>query len=694
MYGNNKFFNREISWLEFNKRVLELSLNEKFPLLERLKFCSIFDSNLDEFFMVRIASIMDQIHAKYIEKDISGLTPKEQYSLIEIEVRKLKDEHEIILKNIVDSEFEKEGIKFLKSDELSKEQFEYIKKMFEEKIYPVLTPIAIDSKLVFPLILNASLNIIVMLEDKEETKYATVQVPGMLKRLIKLPSENLIEYITLEDVINTFIDLLFVGTNIIETALYRVTRNGDLTIHEDEAEDLLLVIENSLEKRKWGEIIRLEVNDDIDKKLLKILTKSMSISDEKIYRNQSYIDATLFDELVKNKRLSHLKLANDMCDDKIEISSKSLFNEIKKKDLFVNHPYDSFDIVTRFIEEASQDKSVLAIKQTLYRVGGDSPIINALSNAAKSGKQVTVLVELMARFDEETNINWAKELEKNGCHVIYGIVGLKTHSKITLVVRKEGKSIRRYVHMGTGNYNEETSKIYSDMGIFTSDEDFGSDVSELFNRLSGYSSLEHLDKIYTAPNYLRSKLIDLIDTEIENASLGKVAYIRAKMNALVDKKIIEKLYQALASGVNIELNVRGVCCLKPDEHENGSSISVVSIVGKELEHSRVFIFANDNNSKVYLSSADWMPRNLDRRTEIMFPVEDEIIKKRVELTLKLYMKDNMHAYTLNTDGTYNKRAQNNGIYIDSQKILSEICYLNSAEFIEKVESIMTNVAGG
>lgn len=688
MYGNGRFLNREVSWLEFNRRVLELSLNTEFPLLERLKFCSIFDSNLDEFFMVRVASIMDQINAKYTARDVSGLTPKEQYILIEKEVRKLKNEHEIIVKHIIENELKTEGVIFKKANDLLENQFEYIKEMFEEMIYPVLTPIAIDSKLSFPLILNGSLNIIVMLEDLGKKRYATVQVPSVLKRLIKLPSEGELEYITLEEVIGIFIDSLFVDRKILDTGIYRVTRNADLTIHEDEAEDLLLVIENSLEKRKWGEIIRLEVNSDIDKKLFKLLVKAMSISNEKVYKIESFIDTSLFGELSKNKKLDHLKLSNDICEQASTSSSKLVFSDIKKGDIFVNHPYDSFDIVTRFIEEASEDKSVLAIKQTLYRVGGDSPIIKSLSNAAKAGKEVTVLVELMARFDEEKNINWAKELEKNGCHIIYSAFGIKTHSKITLVVRKEGKNIRRYVHMGTGNYNEQTAKVYTDMGLFTSNEDFASDAGELFNRLSGYSSIKDLSKIYTAPNYLRRKIIELIDREIENVKLGKKAYIKAKMNALVDRLIIEKLYEAANLGVKIQLNVRGICCLKINPLEHKDNIKVLSIVGKELEHSRVFMFANDSNPEVYLSSADWMPRNLDRRTELMFPVEDELIKRRIELIMDLYMRDNSHAYTLNADGRYEKNIANENIIINSQKILSELCYSSNDEFVIKLEKVL------
>lgn len=685
MYGNNRFFNREISWLEFNKRVLELSLNEDFPILERLKFCSIFDSNLDEFFMVRIASIMDQINAKYKEEDISGLTPKEQYKLIGRNVRLLKSTKESIVEEIIANDLVREKIRFLKINELTDNQYEYLKSVFEDKIYPVLTPLAIDLNGEFPLIANLSLNIIVMLEDEGERKFATVQSPSVLKRLIKLPSDEHMDYIRLEDAIVTFIELLFVGRKIVSTGLYRVTRNADLTIHEEEAEDLLLVIENSLEKRKWGEIIRLEVSEDIDKKLLKLLTKSMFVSEDKLYKTSSVIDTSFFDELSKNKKLDHLKLDNQMCELSSSKNSKLIFSEIKKTDIFVNHPYDSFDIVTRFIEEASMDKSVLAIKQTLYRVGGDSPIIRALSNAAKSGKQVTVLVELMARFDEEKNINWAKELERNGCHVIYGIFGLKTHSKITLVVRKEGKIIRRYVHMGTGNYNDQTSKVYSDMGLFTSDEDFGSDVSELFNRLSAYSAIVEFKKLYTAPNTLRRKIIELIDREIYNVALGKDAKIRAKMNSLVDQEIIEKLYEAASKGVKIELNIRGICCLKVDSFEHDNNIEVISIVGKELEHSRVFIFSNDNNNEVYLSSADWMPRNLDRRTEIMFPIEDETIKERISLIMDLYMRDNKHSYELKMDGRYEKKSCRNTALVDSQKILSELCYSSDVEFIERLK---------
>jgi polyphosphate kinase len=691
IYGNKEFINREISWLEFNKRVLELSLNEEFSLLERIKFCSIFESNLDEFFMVRVASIMDQIKAKYIERDISGLTPKEQYILIGKKVRQLIKKKELIVENIIASELANEDIVFLDEKNISKDQYDYIKEIFDNDIFPVLTPIALELNSPFPLISNSSLNILVMLKDGNAKKYATVQVPSVLNRLIEVPSDNFKTYIRLEDTINLFMSHLFGGIEVLLTAIYRVTRNADLTIHEEEAEDLLLVIENSLEKRKWGKIIRLEVSENIDKKLLKLLIKFMHLSEEKIYKLSTYIDSSFLDELSEDKELDYLNSNYRNCEPLKKHIAKSIFSEIKKSDVFVNHPYDSFDIVTRFIEEASSDESVLAIKQTLYRVGGDSPIIKELTNAAKSGKQVTVLVELMARFDERNNINWAKELEQNGCHVIYGIFGLKTHSKITLVVRREGKNLKRYVHIGTGNYNDQTAKIYSDMGIFTANDDFGSDASELFNRLSGYSSAYDFKKMSIAPKHLRSKFISLIDREIENAKEGKKSFIKAKMNSLVDKEIIEKLYDAARHGVEIDLNVRGICCLKPNQTQGVNNINVISIVGKELEHSRIFVFSNDDNPEVYLSSADWMPRNLDRRTEVMFPIEDETIKLRIILTLNLYLIDNTHSYVLASNGKYEKKESLDAQEINAQKILSEISYSNNMEFIDQLESIIIGV---
>ena len=538
-------------------------------------------------------------------------------------------------------------------------------------VYPVLTPMAVDSSRPFPLIHNKSLNIAALVRKKKgdgELEFAMVCVPGGLPRVVELPCQEGKSIIYLEEVIERNIDKLFLNYDIISCHPFRVMRNADLSIDEDEAEDLLKEIEQKLKKRQWGEVIRLDIEKKADKRLLDILKKELHVGGHAIYEIDGPLDLTVlmkvfglpgFDEF-KTPPYTPQPVPALMNEDDI-------FTNIRKGDILLHHPYQSFDPVVNFVRSAARDPEVLAIKQTLYRVSGNSPIIAALAEAADNGKQVSVLVELKARFDEENNINWAKMLEKAGCHVIYGLVGLKTHSKITLVVRMEEDGIRRYVHLGTGNYNDSTAKLYTDCGILTCDPQIGEDATAVFNMLSGYSEPRAWNKLSVAPLWLRHRFLRMINRETEHAREGREAHIMAKMNSLCDKEIISALYDASCAGVKIELVVRGICCLKAGVPGLSENISVRSIVGNFLEHSRIFYFFNDGSPEVYMGSADWMPRNLDRRVEILFPVEDEILKEKVIHILELELEDNVKAHILKPDGSYEKVDKRGKVLVNSQE---------------------------
>ncbi len=673
-YDNrNYFINRELSWLEFNHRVLEEAQDENNPLFERLKFISIFSSNLDEFFMVRVASLKDQVNVGFEKKDPSGLSPKQQLKYISTRAHELVEEQYKTLNEFLVSELEQTGFYFLSSNELSKENKEYLEELFTTTIYPVLTPMAVDSSRPFPLLLNKSLNIGILIRDEEKEDdvfFATVQVPSVLSRLIKIPStnDNIKKYIFLEEVIDMFIDKLFSGKEILCSFPYRISRNADLSIHEDEAEDLLIEIEKSLKMRRWGEAIRLEVDSKMDKRLVNILKDSLEIHKGEIYYIDGPIDLSFIMKTVIKSEHDVLKFENFTPQTPNDLLGEDdIFEAISRRDIFLHHPFESFDPVVNFIKKAAKDSKVLAIKQTLYRVSGDSPIVKSLAQAADRGKQVTVLVELKARFDEENNIIWAKRLEKSGCHVIYGLVGLKTHSKITLVVRNEENKIKRYVHLGTGNYNDITAKLYTDMGLFTCNERFGSDASAIFNMLSGYSEPPELFKIDFAPLTLRNKFMELIENEIRNKKRGKEAKIIAKMNSLVDPGIIKALYIASSNGVKIDLIVRGICCLKPGIPDISENIRVRSIVGRFLEHSRIFYFLNDGREDLFLSSADWMPRNLNRRVELLFPIENNSIKNRILSILEIMLRDNQKSREMKSNGQYFKVYSNEENILNSQE---------------------------
>ncbi len=695
---DKKYINRELSWLDFNYRVLSEARDKANPLFERLKFLSITASNLDEFYMIRVASLKDMINADCDKRDIADLTPVEQIKLIDGKTHDFSNLQYSTYNRSLIPLLKNEGLIVIEGHEqLSKEQEEYVDKYFYDIVYPVLTPMAVDSSRPFPLIRNKTLNIAALLEHldesskkedekkkdksdkskkkskKEEFEFATVQVPSVIPRIVRIPSENENEttVILLEEIIERHMNSLFLNYNVVCAYPYRVMRNADLSIDEDDAEDLLKEIEKQLKKRQWGEAIRLEIEDKMDERLLEILKAELAVEDSDVFKINGPIDLTFLMKLYGTDGFERLKAKKYIPKPNPSINpEESLFKQISKSDILLHHPYQSFDPVVNFINEAANDENVLAIKQTLYRVSGNSPIIASLANAAENGKQVSVLVELKARFDEENNINWAKMLEKSGCHVIYGLKGLKTHSKITLVVRQEEEGIKRYVHLGTGNYNDATAKLYTDMGMFTCKNSIGEDATAVFNMLSGYSEPEAWNKLALAPYWLRDKLEYLINREKKNAKEGKEASIIAKMNSLCDKEIIDLLYDASQAGVKIELIIRGICCLRAGVSGLSENISVRSIVGPFLEHSRIFYFYNNGNQDVYMGSADWMPRNLDKRVEIMFPVEAPELKQEVIHILRVQLDDTIRAHVM-ADGVYEKVDRRGKISLDSQEYFCE-----------------------
>ena len=679
--------NRELSWLKFDARVLNEAKDKSIPLLERLKFVSITSSNLDEFFMVRVASLKDMVHADYRKRDIAGMTASEQLDRINTATRKLVESQYNTYNRSLVPLMAANGIHIIeKYEELTAEQAAYVDRYFEEDVYPVLTPMAVDASRPFPLIRNKTLNIAALLSSKKDEKhkdaveFATVQVPGVLPRLVPIPADTSEDsgevegrtFILLEQIIEKNIDKLFLNYHVLCAHPYRVMRNADLPIDEDEAADLLKEIQKQLKKRQWGEVIRLEVEASVDKKLLRFLKDELKVAEEDIFQISGPIDLTFLMKMYglsgcdslryepyKPQRVPEIELGED------------IFEAIRGGDILLHHPYETFDPVVDFIRQAASDPDVLAIKQTLYRVSGNSPIIASLAQAAENGKQVSVLVELKARFDEENNIVWAKKLEQAGCHVIYGLVGLKTHSKIALVVRREEDGIRRYVHLGTGNYNDSTAKLYTDCGIFTCNEAIGEDATAVFNMLSGYSEPLSWNELVLAPIWLRTRFMRLIARETKHAREGKPARIVAKMNSLCDEGIIAALYEASAAGVKIELIVRGICCLKVGIPGISENIHVRSIVGNFLEHSRIFFFLNDGEEELYMGSADWMPRNLDRRVEILFPVLDDTLKEKVKHILDVELADNTKAHVLKPDGEYEKIDRRGKVLVNSQKQFCE-----------------------
>ena len=662
-FSQEHYLNRELSWLEFNARVLEEAADRSNPTLERIKFLSIVSSNLDEFFEIRVAGLQEQLYAGLEPQDFpaDGLAPAEQLTRIDQRVHRLVGEQYRLLHEELIGELKQSGIQWMTLAELSTSERAYVDDLFASSIYPVLTPLAIDPGHPFPHVHNKSLNIALLVERKHVNQmqelFAVVQVPAVLDRVVLLPgSPDRFRFVLLEDVIAAHLGTLFGGFRVLGHTVFRVTRNTDLTIDEDEAEDLLQTIEETLRQRLHGDAVRLEISDAANERFVQMLVGALDLHDRDVYRVTGPVDLTVLMALHRLEGFRALK------DEPLVpgvppafASGGDVFDLLRVQDVLVHHPYESFSCVVNFIERAADDPQVLAIKQTLYRTSGGSPIIRALERAAQNGKQVTALVELKARFDEENNIVWARSLEHAGVHVVYGVVGLKTHCKASLVVRREADGIRRYVHLSTGNYNPTTARIYTDLGLFTAKPEFGEDTSELFNLLTGYSQGRRWRKFLVAPLGLREQVVELIDREGRQAESGRPSRIIAKMNALVEPTVIDALYRAARAGVRIDLVVRGTCCLRPGMAGLSENLRVTSIVDRFLEHSRVFYFENAGAPEVFLGSADWMPRNFLRRIEVMFPVEDPRLKTRLtKELLQVVLNDNVKARQLQADGTYTR----------------------------------------
>lgn len=685
--------NRELSWMDFNLRVLEEAVDRDNPLMERLRFLAITASNLDEFFMVRVAGVKAQVNSGYTTPDVSGLTPEKLLAQLTDKIRSFVDRQYSCLHRSIEPLLKRNHIVFLEPEQWDAAQKRFIREYFERVLFPVLTPLAVDTSRPFPKLANKSLNIALRLEGEPEpdadgkTKhpehFAVVQVPSLLSRFLEVPAQEGRAFVLLEDVITAHLSELFELYEIRSSCLFRITRNADLEIDE-EAEDLMVEIERSIKKRKRGRPVRLELLQKCDPALRKFLVGALRLKKEDLYPVSGPIDLTFF------SKFASLPGFGGMCFQPVRPVSPpaafrgetDLFAAIREHDRLVHHPYESFDSVLEFIRRAAEDENVLAIKQTLYRVSGHSPIIASLIRAAENGKQVTVLVELKARFDEENNIQWAKLLEEAGCHVVYGLAGLKTHCKIALVVRQEEDGIRRYLHLGTGNYNESTAKIYTDIGLFTCRDLYGADASSLFNVLTGYSRPPEYNKFAVAPHGLRDFMEKRILREIENAGKGLPCGITAKINSLVDPAIIRLLYQASQAGVPVKLVVRGICCLLAGVPGVSENITVVSIVGQLLEHSRIFRFENGGDPKLFLGSADWMQRNLDRRVELVFPIEDEDLKPRIEEILDLLLSDNWNARYMQPDGSYQRADRRGKASVNCHRVFADLA-AEAAKEIDK-----------
>lgn len=669
------FYNRELSWLKFNLRVLKESTVEERPLLERLKFIAITASNLDEFFMVRVAGLWSSYDNGIEKRDASGMSVKEQLDAISESAHEQVRTMYKYLQTLL-AEMDSVGLHFRRMEELSDESRSWVEEYYRELVYPVLTPMAIDASRPFPFLANKTLNLAIELVNNEgEHSMGLVQVPSVLNRIIEVPTDDKRTFVFLEDIIAAHCDDLFNGCKILDLVPFRIIRDSDLDVEEDDIDDLLQEVEKSLRKRKRGAPVRLELFKTNNTRIKKFLEENLDVTDMEVYEVNGALDPTCFFKFTSLTGMWPWLYEPFVPQRPLELPDDSdLFAAISRKDILLHHPYESFDPVVKLVNDAADDPKVLAIKQTLYRVSGNSPIVAALARAAENGKQVTVLVELKARFDEENNIIWARRLEQAGCHVIYGLVGLKTHAKIILIVRKEANGIKRYLHLGTGNYNDNTAKLYTDLGLMTSNDQFGSDASAFFNLLSGYSEPPVWNKLVMAPLGLREKIYSLIDNEIAMARAGKGGHIIAKMNSLIDQPVIQKLYEASANGVQIELIVRGICGLKTGIEGISDNITVRSIVGRQLEHSRIFWFANGGNEQLYLSSADWMPRNLNDRVELFFPVETEEHIKRIKGILDLYLRDNVGAHMMQSNGAY-RRVRNKAEVVSAQSTLYEMAQL-------------------
>lgn len=669
------FYNRELSWLKFNLRVLKEAMFKNAPLLERLKFIAISASNLDEFFMVRVAGLWNSLDNGVDKVDAAGLSVKEQLEAIaESAHEQIRTQTKYLMALI--GEMDALGLHFRRVENLTDLGKDWLEEYYREIIYPVLTPMAVDASRPFPFLANKTQNLAVeLIKSDGEHSMGLIQVPSVLDRILEIPPEERRTFVFLEDIIASHCQDLFKGCQILDVVPFRVTRDSDLDLEEEDSVDLLKEVEESLRKRKRGAAVRLEIFKTNNNRIKKFLEENLDVSDLEIYEINGPLDPTCFFKFTGLKGMWPWLHEPFVPQRPLELPDDSdLFAAIRQNDILLHHPYESFDPVVKLVSDAADDPQVLAIKQTLYRVSGNSPIVAALARAAENGKQVTVLVELKARFDEENNILWARRLEKAGCHVIYGLVGLKTHAKIILIVRKEDNGIKRYVHLGTGNYNDSTAKLYTDLGLMTANDEFGIDASAFFNLLSGYGEPPVWNKLVMAPLGLREKIYSLINNEIDMVKKGKEGHIIAKMNSLIDYPVIQKLYEASAAGVHIDLIVRGICGLRTGIEGISDNITVRSIVGRQLEHSRIFWFANGGEEQLYLSSADWMPRNLNDRVELFFPVETEEHIHRIKGLLDLYLRDNVGAHMMQSNGTY-RRVHNKLEPVSAQATLYEMAQL-------------------
>ena len=669
----NLFLNRELSWIAFNERVLEEALDESQPLLERLKFLAIFSTNLDEFFMVRVSGLQEQLEADPSTLSPDGLNPATQLRLVNERLRPLLQKqlqclHEAILPKLAEH-----GVRIVPHAQISPAQREELKQFFTERIFPVLTPLSFDPSHPFPYISNISLNLGMLVvpeapHEEEDAKFARVKLPPNVPRLIRLGDSY--QFVPLEEVMAAHIETLFPGMRVLECQPFRITRDADIEIEEDEAGDLLKSVEQQLRQRRFGFGVRLEVAAGMSEQMRRLLQKALDLVEQDVYAVAGLLNIP---DLMALYKLDLPKLKDKPFTPVTPLplkATESIFDAIRHQDILLHHPYDSFAPVVEFLRAAARDPNVLAIKQTLYRVGPDSPIVKVLIEAAERGKQVAVLVELKARFDEENNIQWARQLEQAGVHVVYGLVGLKTHAKVALVIRQENNVLRRYVNLSTGNYNPVTARIYTDIGLFTCDPDFGADVSDLFNFLTGYSRQSTYRKLLVAPINLRERFIELIRREIAHHQAGRKAGIVAKFNSLTDISIIEELYAASRAGVPIDLIVRGISCLRPGVNGHSETIRVGSIVGRFLEHSRAYSFLNGGDEEIYLGSADWMSRNLDRRVEVIFPLRDERIRERVRREVfEIPLADHAKMRWLQSDGEYLRPATRDENALNSQEYL-------------------------
>ena len=669
------FYNRELSWLKFNLRVLKEAMGKETPLLERLKFIAISASNLDEFFMVRVAGLWSNFDSGVEKRDASGMSAHEQLVAIS------QAAHEQVrtqTKSLIALMAEMDAVKlhFRRVKDLSELGKDWLEEYYREVVFPVLTPMAVDASRPFPFLANKTLNLAVeLIKADGEHSMGLIQVPSVLDRIVEVEPEGKRTFVFLEDIIASHCHDLFKGCHILDMVSFRVTRDSDLDLEEDDSVDLMKEVEESLRKRKRGAAVRLEIFKTNNNRIKKFLEENLDVTEMEVYEINGPLDPTCFFKFIGMKGMWPWLYEPFVPQRPLELPDDSdLFAAIRENDILLHHPYESFDPVVKLVSDAADDPQVLAIKQTLYRVSGNSPIVAALARAAENGKQVTVLVELKARFDEENNILWARRLEKAGCHVIYGLVGLKTHAKIILIVRKEDNGIRRYLHLGTGNYNDSTAKLYTDLGLMTANDEFGSDASAFFNLLSGYSEPPVWNKLVMAPLGLREKIYALIDNEIAMVRAGREGHIIAKMNSLIDQPVIQKLYEASAAGVHIDLIVRGICGLRTGIEGISDNITVRSIVGRQLEHSRIFWFANGGEEQLYLSSADWMPRNLNDRVELFFPVETEEHIHRIKALLDLYLRDNVGAHMMQSNGTY-RRVRNKLEPVSAQSTLYEMAQL-------------------